>query len=70
MQTLSKTNGNSATVRFLIPVIWIGFLEQTPREPLARIMFARQAQRKGEPEIKFTRNQLNLNADVIIEFKN
>jgi outer membrane protein assembly factor BamA len=46
------------------------FFRTDAREPLARIMFARQAQRKGEPEIKFTRNQLNLNADVTIEFKN
>jgi outer membrane protein assembly factor BamA len=39
-------------------------------EQMAKIMAARQAQRKGPPEIKFTPNQLNLNADVIIEFKN
>jgi hypothetical protein len=37
---------------------------------MAKIMSARQAQRKPPPEIKFTRNELNMNADVIIEFKN
>ena len=40
------------------------------REQMAKIMAARAAQRKGPPEIKFTPNQLNLNADVVIEFKN
>jgi outer membrane protein assembly factor BamA len=40
------------------------------REPMERIMLVRQAKRKGPPEIKITPNELNLNADVIIEFKN
>ena len=46
------------------------FFRIDAREQMARIMSARQAQRKGPPEIKFTPNRLNLNADVIIEFKN
>jgi len=46
------------------------FFRIDAREQMARIMSAREAQRKGPPEIKFTPNQLNLNADVIIEFKN
>jgi outer membrane protein assembly factor BamA len=46
------------------------FFRIDAREQMARIMLARQAQRKGPPEIKITPNQLNLNADVIIEFKN
>lgn len=46
------------------------FFRIDAREQMEKIMAARQAQRKGPPEIKFTPNQLNLNADVIIEFKN
>jgi len=46
------------------------FFRTDAREPMAKIMSARQAQRKAPPEIKFTRNELNMNADVIIEFKN
>src|SRR6185503_3267822 len=46
------------------------FFRIDAREQMEKIMVARQAQRKGPPEIKFTPNQLNLNADVIIEFKN
>jgi outer membrane protein insertion porin family len=46
------------------------FFRTDAREPMAKIMSARQAQRKPPPEIKFTRNELNMNADVIIEFKN
>jgi len=46
------------------------FFRVDAREQMARIMSAREAQRKGPPEIKFTPNGLNLNADVIIEFKN
>ena len=46
------------------------FFRIDAREQMARIMSAREAQRKGPPEIKFTPNRLNLNADVIIEFKN
>lgn len=46
------------------------FFRTDAREQMEKIMAARQAQRKGPPEIKFTPNQLNLNADVIIEFKN
>ena len=46
------------------------FFRTDAREPMAKIMSARQAQRKAPPEIKFTRNELNMNADVSIEFKN
>ena len=46
------------------------FFRTDAREPMAKIMSARQAQRKAPPEITFTRNELNMNADVIIEFKN
>jgi len=46
------------------------FFRIDARDQMAKIMAARQAQRKGPPEIKFTPNQLNLNADVVIEFKN
>jgi outer membrane protein assembly factor BamA len=46
------------------------FFRIDAREQMTRIMSAREAQRKGPPEIKFTPNRLNLNADVIIEFKN
>ena len=46
------------------------FFRIDAREPMERIMLARQAKRKGPPEIKITPNQLNLNADVTIEFKN
>ena len=46
------------------------FFRTDAREPMAKIMSAREAQRKDPPEIKFTRNRLNMNADVIIEFKN
>ncbi|HEV7682380.1 MAG TPA: POTRA domain-containing protein [Pyrinomonadaceae bacterium] len=38
-------------------------------EQMNRIMIAREAQRKGPPEVRITPNQLNLNADVTIEFK-
>jgi len=46
------------------------FFKTDAREPMDRIMLVREAQRKGPPEIKITPNQLNLNADVMIEFKN
>jgi outer membrane protein assembly factor BamA len=46
------------------------FFKIDAREPMERIMLARQAQRKQPPEINITPNQVNLNADVIIEFKN
>jgi len=46
------------------------FFRIDAQEQMAKIMAAREAQHKGPPEIKFTPNQLNLNADVIIEFKN
>lgn len=46
------------------------FFSTDAREPMGKIMSAREAQRKGAPEIQFARNRLNMNADVIIEFKN
>lgn len=46
------------------------FFRTDALEQMAKIMSAREAQRKGPPEIKFTPNRLNLNADVIIDFKN
>jgi outer membrane protein insertion porin family len=45
------------------------FFRIDAREQMERIMTARQAVRKGPPEIRITPNQLNLNADVTIEFK-
>lgn len=45
------------------------FFRIDAREQMARIMIAREAQRKGLPEIHVTPNRLNLNADVTIEFK-
>jgi outer membrane protein insertion porin family len=45
------------------------FFRIDAREQMERIMTARQAQRKGPPEIQITPNLLNLNADVTIEFK-
>jgi hypothetical protein len=46
------------------------FFRIDARDEMQRIMAARQAQRKGLPEIQITPNPLNLNADVTIEFKN
>lgn len=46
------------------------FFRTDAREPMQRIMLARQVQRKGPPEIAITPNRQNLNADVTIEFKN
>jgi outer membrane protein assembly factor BamA len=46
------------------------FFRTDAGEAMQKIMLARQAQRKPPPELKITRNQLNLNADVTIEFKN
>jgi outer membrane protein assembly factor BamA len=45
------------------------FFRIDAREQMERIMTARQALRKGPPEIRITPNLLNLNADVTIEFK-
>ncbi|HEV7744368.1 MAG TPA: POTRA domain-containing protein [Pyrinomonadaceae bacterium] len=45
------------------------FFRIDAREQMERIMIAREAQRKGPPEIQITPNRLNLNADVTIEFK-
>jgi len=46
------------------------FFRIDARDEMERIMTARLAQRKGLPEIQIAPNQLNLNADVTIEFKN
>ena len=46
------------------------FFSTDAREAMQRIMSAREAQRKGPPEIEITPNQQNLNADVTIKFKN
>lgn len=46
------------------------FLRIDAREPMERIMLARQAKRKGAPEIAIIPNRQNMNADVTIEFKN
>ena len=45
------------------------FFRIDAREVMERIMAARAAQRKGEFEVHIKPNQLNLNADVTIEFK-
>ena len=46
------------------------FFRNDAREPMRRIMAAREAQRKGPPDIEIKPNRLNMNADVTIEFKN
>ena len=46
------------------------FLNDDAREPMQRIMLARQAQRKDGPTVEITPNMQNLNADVVIQFKN
>ncbi|MGH9929754.1 MAG: POTRA domain-containing protein, partial [Pyrinomonadaceae bacterium] len=46
------------------------FFRTDAGEAMQRIMSARQAQRKGPPDIQITPNRQNLNADVTIEFRN